>query len=84
MGDITSRESFTREEYFDAFHAYQDVLTDKFTLKRGSQRAVELLTDALHALRHGSPHITDEFIERAINHLVKASAEAVHYDNGGN
>lgn len=27
----------------------------------------DLLTDALHALRNGSPHVTDEYIERTLS-----------------
>lgn len=33
---------------------------------RHIDRSVRMLEDALHALRHGSPEVTDEYLERVI------------------
>jgi len=30
----------------------------------------DLLTDALHALRNGSPHVTDEYIDRTLSAMT--------------
>lgn len=49
-----------------------DVERARTKLVRAANAAETLLHDALHALRNGSPHITDEFIDRAIDHLRNA------------
>lgn len=53
------------------------------------RRALEneqMLQDALHALRNGAPHVTDEFIERTIARLgndVQYLREASRATQGG-
>jgi hypothetical protein len=42
---------------------------------RGLDRQLELLTDGLHALRNGSPEVTEEFIERSIAAIESDAAQ---------
>lgn len=55
-------------------HGIDDGEKARTVVLRGALNAIALLTDGLHALRHGSPEITDEFIDRSITHLTKAVA----------
>jgi hypothetical protein len=45
-------------------HLIDDAETTRTHPIRTLKDSVDLLTDALHALRNGSPHVTDEFVER--------------------
>ena len=42
------------------------------TLLRAARQAEDMLVDALWALRHGSPNITDEFVDRTARSLRDA------------
>jgi hypothetical protein len=48
---------------------YESVVT---AAARTIDRQVSLLTDALHALRNGSPDVTAEFLNRSIDALIDA------------
>jgi hypothetical protein len=52
-------------------HDYECRIT---RLRRAITDDVELLELGLHALRHGSPHVTEEYLERVITALVDARA----------
>lgn len=52
-------------------HIIDDLCKANARLKQDSQIIRDLLTDALHALRNGSPHVTDEFIDRSIAILAR-------------
>lgn len=56
-------------------HAIDDRELLRAHASRTIARQVDLLTDGLHALRNGSPHVTEEFLERAI---VALTAEVSH------
>lgn len=45
-------------------HLIDDYETVRTHALRTLLRQTDLLDDALHALRNGSPHVTDEFVER--------------------
>ena len=47
-------------------HTIDDIETARTKLVRDRAEVRRLLTDALHALRNGAPHVTDEFIDRAL------------------
>lgn len=55
----------------DDLHVLADLDDARTAMLRSSRSALLLLEDALHALRDGSTHITDEFLERSIKHLTK-------------
>lgn len=57
-------------------HTIDDLCKANGKLLQASLRSLDLLNDALHALRHDRNHITDEFIDRSINHLTTAVAES--------
>ena len=53
---------------------HPDALLDdaRTTLLRSTRAAERMLADALHALRDGRTHITDEFIDRTLCDLRRA------------
>lgn len=53
-------------------HIIDDLCKTNARLFESNQIVRDLLIDALHALRSGSPHVTDEFIDRSIVILNKA------------
>ena len=55
---------------FDQSHIIDDLEKERTAMVRKVNRAIPLLEDALHALRNGSPHVTDEYLERVIADLV--------------
>lgn len=55
-------------------HHVDDLCKAHAAIARPADAAVLMLTDALHALRHGSPHITDEFLDRTIINLTRGLA----------
>jgi hypothetical protein len=54
-------------------HRCDDLETARTAAKRQLVDQRELLALALHALRDGSPHVTQEYLERALEHAVKAT-----------
>jgi hypothetical protein len=50
-------------------HTIDDLATDNARACRVVRAQVEMLDLALHALRHGSPDVTDEYVERALEAL---------------
>ena len=51
----------------DPYHIINDLEIERTRLLRKQQAAKKLLIDGLHALRHDSQHITDDYIERVID-----------------
>lgn len=54
----------------DQSHIIDDLEKERTAMVRKVKAALPLLGDALHALRNGSPHVTDEYLERVIADLV--------------
>jgi hypothetical protein len=52
-------------------HTIDDIETLRENALRTMIEQVDLLTDALHALRNGSPDVTDEFLDRAITSMTR-------------
>lgn len=55
-------------------HAIDDHETTRTHAIRAIADQVDLLTDGLHALRHGSPAVADEFMDRALDALTRELA----------
>jgi hypothetical protein len=53
-------------------HLVDDYEKMRTKSRRELRRANELLSNGLHALRNGSPAVTDEFIERALANISTA------------
>lgn len=47
-------------------HIIADLHAELSAHRRHTKLANALLVDALHALRNGSPHVTDEYIDRIL------------------
>ena len=60
-----------RNRVIDRRHHVKDFEALRTRIVRMLDRHVNLLTDGLHALRHDSPGITEEYLERAIDALSK-------------
>lgn len=58
-------DTFTAREV-EQSHTIDDLLRDLAAHRRAVADARSMLTDALHALRNGSPDVTDEFIDRTL------------------
>lgn len=56
-------------------HLVDDLCKANGKLRRQTRQSADLLTDALHALRHGCPHVTDEFLDRTIANLLRVLKE---------
>jgi hypothetical protein len=59
--------------YYDQVGATYDLNLEYKRLKRKIKPAVAMLEDALHALRHERYHVTDEYVERVIDSLKRAT-----------
>lgn len=57
--DLTDRE-------VEQSHVIDDLSTVLSAHRRAVKDARSMLTDALHALRNGSPEVADEFIDRTL------------------
>jgi hypothetical protein len=62
-------EAERRDRVIDRSHHIDDYEKLKTRVTRVLVKQIDLLTDGLHALRHGSSSITDEYIERSVNTL---------------
>ena len=60
---------------YDAVIERAHLVDDYEKVRTGALRNVtadiDMLGDALHALRAGSPHVTDEFVDRTLTRLRK-------------
>jgi hypothetical protein len=65
MSDLTEREIAQAHTIDDLDRAYGK-------LKRAVREQLPMLDDARHALNHGSPAVTAEYLERAACALRKA------------
>jgi hypothetical protein len=61
------------EAQVEQSHIIDDLATENARLRRAVAAAVPMLTDALHALRNGSPHVTDEYLDRTILDLTRST-----------
>lgn len=62
-------------ELQDALDVAEDaLLTAQQRIHRDIRQHADRLDDALHALRNGSPHITDEFLDRTVRQLSALAA----------
>jgi hypothetical protein len=59
-------EAERRDRVIDKSHHIDDYEKLKTRVMRVLVKQIDLLTDGLHALRHGSSSITDEYIERSV------------------
>lgn len=59
----------TVDDLIDLSHIIDDIEKQRTKMLREVQAAVSLLDTALHALRDGALEITDEFIDRSLDHL---------------
>ena len=59
----------------DAAHIISDLHFDVTSQRRAIKAALQLLTDAAHALSHGSPHVTADHLDRVIANLTKTVTE---------
>ena len=64
-------ESERQDRVIDRSHHVDDYETLRTRVARVLGKQIDLLTDGLHALRHGSSSITEEYIERSIDTLTK-------------
>lgn len=64
-------ESERQDRVIDKSHHVDDYETLRTRVARVLGKQIDLLTDGLHALRHGSSSITEEYIERSIDTLTK-------------
>lgn len=55
-------------------HLIDDHETTRTHAIRTLARQVDLLTNGLHAIRHGSPAVADEFMDRALVALTRELA----------
>ena len=60
----------------ELIHANTDLHTDLCRHRTVMMDAAEVLMLALHALRHGSPEVTDEYLDRTITALDRATDPA--------
>jgi len=70
MGDTAVMVEATRT-INALLHALADVSAERGRLAQVAQANRRLLVDALHALQHDRPHITEEYLERCIAALDK-------------
>jgi hypothetical protein len=67
----TALSSEQRNRVVDRSHHVDDFESLRTRVIRMLERQGDLLSDGLHALRHGSTTVTDEYLERAIDALHK-------------
>ena len=67
----TEVEEERRDRVIDQSHHLDDYTTLRTRVIRVLGKQIDLLEDGLHALRHGSSSITDEYIERSVHTLKK-------------
>lgn len=53
-------------------HTITDLDTARTAALRMADTYARLLTDGLHALRNGSPHVAEEFMERTVDALERS------------
>lgn len=52
-----------------------DLLQQRAATLRATDATLQLLMDGLHALRNGSPDVTDEFVDRSVIILARLRAD---------
>ena len=62
-------------------HTIADLDAARTRAVRVAEAEAAMLTDALHALRNGSPAVTEEFLDRAITNLTALAEDLRHHHN---